>query len=87
MNKSNSDRKRPIKVDVAICITMSKCVNLKTDNYTIDPDGNIVLNDLEGDVKKLIDLPTENKAYKSWYNDEFLVELCSENLNINTMNW
>ena len=59
MNKINSDRKKPIKVDVAICLTMSKCVNLKTDNYTIK-DGCWLC------IEEIIDPQTESVRYTGW---------------------
>lgn len=66
----------PIEVKVDIYITMTKCVTITTDKYSIDEDGNINFKDteLEKEVRNQVDLPIEDLNYKDWHNDEFIVE-------------
>ena len=68
----------PIEVKVDVYITMTKCVTITTDKYSIDEDGNINFDDteLEKEVRNQVDLPIEDSNYKDWHNDEFIVEPC-----------
>ena len=60
-----------IEVKVDVYITMTKCVTITTDKYSIDEDGNINFDDteLEKEVRNQVDLPIEDSNYKDWHND------------------
>lgn len=72
----NEKDKKPIKQHVVISLTMSIETDIEMDKYTIDENGNIdyTFKDLENAAREQLDIPSDLKEFKDWYEDEFIVQ-------------
>lgn len=72
----NEKDKKPIKQHVVISLTMSIETDIEIDKYTIDENGNIdyTFKDLENAAREQLDIPSDLKEFKDWYEDEFIVQ-------------
>lgn len=69
----NDKENPPIKMDVTVSVTLSKTVQIETDQYGIRTDGSIYTNeeDLKKEVSMQIDLPQDK--FSNWCVDDFAV--------------